>query len=89
MNLVRRVKVYVLGPSDYPEAVVTVPEHLVGDLPTLVARARALNPAVPIDAIIASIWRLGCHRLGQNLIRGIPVRLQEGPRVGGRSEGRD
>lgn len=61
MNPVRKLKIYLLGRGDYPEALVTVPEHLVGNLPDLVARARALNPAVPLDVIIATIWRLGCH----------------------------
>ena len=77
MNPVRRLKVYLLGARDYPEAVVTVPEHVIGDLPDLVARARTLSPAVSIDAIIATIWRLGCSRLGQNLLRGIPVRVRD------------
>ncbi len=77
MNRVRRLKIYVLGQRDYPEALVTVPEHLVADLPDLVERARALNPAVRIDAIIASIWRLGSHRLAQNLLRGIRVRVSD------------
>jgi hypothetical protein len=77
MNTVRRLKVYALGPRDYPEVVATVPEHLVGDLPDLVVRARVLNPAVRLDAIIATIWRLGCYRLGQNLLRGIPVRVRD------------
>jgi hypothetical protein len=39
MNAVRRLKVYVLGQRDYPEAVVTVPEHLVEDLPDHAASA--------------------------------------------------
>jgi hypothetical protein len=77
MNAVRRLKVYVLGQRDYPEAVVTVPEHLVGDLPDLVRRARTANPAVPLDAIIGTIWRLGSYRLRQNLIRRIPVPVRD------------
>ena len=77
MNRVRRLKIYVLGQRDYPEALVTVPEHLVAGLPDLVARARAQNPAVRIDEIIATIWRLGSYRLGQNLLRGIRVRVSD------------
>lgn len=79
MNNVRRLKIYLLGPRDYPEAVVTVPEHLVTGLPELVERARAQNPAVRIDEIIATIWRLGSYRLGQNLLRGLPVRISDQP----------
>jgi hypothetical protein len=77
VNTIRRLKIYLLGQRDYPEAIVSVPEHLLGDLPDLVARARATNPALSLDAIIANIWRLGCYRLGQNLLRGIPVRVRD------------
>ena len=79
MNHLRRAKVYLLSERDYPEAVVNIPERLLADLPNLVARARATNPALPLDAIIATIWRLGCYRLGQNLLRGIPVRVRDAP----------
>ncbi len=79
MNPVKRLKIYLLGPRDYPEALVTIPEHLLAGLPDLVERARAQNPAVRLDTIIATIWRLGCYRLGQNLLRGIPVRVREPP----------
>ncbi len=82
MNPVKRLKIYVLGPRDYPEAIVTVREHLVTGLPELVERARAQNPAVRLDEIIATIWRLGCYRLGQNLLRGIPVRAKDHPAAG-------
>ncbi len=43
----------MLGPRDYPEAIVTVREHLVTGLPELVERARAQNPAVRIDEIMS------------------------------------
>ena len=39
--------------------------------------SRALNPAVRIDAVVATIWRLGSYRLGQNLLRGIRVRVSD------------
>jgi len=81
MNAVRRLTVYLLGQRDYPEAVVTIPEHLVGDLPDLVRRAHTTNPALRLDDIVATIWRLGCYRLGQNLLRGIPVRVRDAPGV--------
>jgi len=77
MNRVRRLKIYVLGQRDYPEALITLPEHLVADLPDLLDRSRALNPAVRIDAVVATIWRLGSYRLGQNLLRGIRVRVSD------------
>ena len=84
MNQVRRLKIYLLGERDYPEAVVTVPEHMLGDLLGLIARARATNPALPLDAIIGTIWRLGSYRLGQNLLRRIPVGVRDpqGPQPG-------
>jgi len=56
MNAVRRLKVYLLGYRDYPQGVVTIREHQLGDLPDLIARARALNPAVRLDDIVAHIW---------------------------------
>src|SRR4051812_5734767 len=68
MEHIRRVKIYPLSKGDYPEALVTLGEHVVGDLPDLVARARILNPAVRLDAVVASIWRLGSYRLRQNLL---------------------
>jgi hypothetical protein len=74
---VRRAKMWLLGPRDYPEQVVTVPEHLVRDLPDLIAQAQRLNPAATPDAVVKTIWRLGSYRLGQNLIRRIPIRLAE------------
>ena len=76
MNQVRRLKIYLLGERGYPEAVVTVPEHMLGDLAGLVAEARALNPAVRLDGIVANIRRLGCYQLHQNVIRRIPVRMR-------------
>ena len=77
VNTIRRLKIYLLGPGDYPEAIVAVPEHLVGDLPDLVRQARAENPAVRLDDIVANIWRLGSYRQRQNLLRRIPVRLRD------------
>jgi hypothetical protein len=71
----RRAKMYLLSEHDYPEAMVRISEHQLGDLEDLIARARALNPAVRLDDIVAHIWRLGCYRLGQNLLRRIPVRI--------------
>ena len=36
MNHLRRAKVYLLGDRNYPEGVVNILEHLLGDLPDLV-----------------------------------------------------
>jgi hypothetical protein len=58
---------------------VTVPEHLVADFPDLLARARDLNPAVSVDSVVQTIWRLGSTRLDQNLLRRIPVRIADIP----------
>ena len=75
VNPVRRLKIYLLGSRDYPEAIITVPEHLVGDLPDLVARARALNPSTSVDSVVQTIWHLGSCRLDQNLRHHIPVKV--------------
>lgn len=77
-----RVKLWFLGPRDFPAAVVTLPEHVVSDLPDLLARARALNPAVPLENVVYTIWRLGSRRLDQNLVRRIPVRMSGLPSPG-------
>ena len=75
MTPIKRLKVYVLGERDYPEALITVPEPLVRDLPDLVARARAINPATSVDRVVQTIWRLGSWRLDQNLRHHIPVKV--------------
>lgn len=79
MDYVRRLKYTRWARAITLRGLVTLPEHVVGDLPALVARARILNPAVRLDAVVASIWRLGSYRLGQNLLRGIPVRISDQP----------
>jgi hypothetical protein len=79
MTTLTRIKVWFLGPRDYPEQVVTLAEHMVRDFPHLVAQARTLNPAVPIDAVVHSIWRLGSRQLQRNLERHIPVKVSELP----------
>jgi hypothetical protein len=59
--------------------VVTLGHDRVRDLPDLVARAQQLDPTVTADAVVHAIWRLGSYRLGQNLVRRIPVRISEPP----------
>lgn len=72
-----RIKLSVLGERGYPEAFVTLPEHIVGDLPDLVARARALTPGVSVQSVLYTLWRLGSRRLDQSLHRRIPVRAAD------------
>ena len=79
MTPLKRAKLWLLGPRDYPEAVITLPEHLVRDFPELLARARDLNPAVSVNCVAQAVWRLGCYRLGQNLLRRIPVKVADVP----------
>ena len=76
---VRRVKIWLLGDRDYPERLVALGYDRVRDLPDLIARAQQLNPAVTADAVVQTIWRLGSYRLGQNLLRRIPVKTSELP----------
>ena len=70
--IVRQAHIWLLGDRGYPERLVKLPEHLVGDLPGLIASAQQLNPGVTPDAVVKTIWRLGSYRLGQNLLRRIP-----------------
>jgi hypothetical protein len=74
---VRRVNVWLLGNRNFPERLVKLPEHLVRDLPDLVARAQQLNPAATADGVVRAIWRLGTYRLGQNLLRRISLNPSE------------
>jgi hypothetical protein len=74
MDKTRRVDLWILGARNFPQAHVKLPETLVDDLPDLLARSRELNPAVDTAAVVRTIWRLGCYRLRQNLLRRIPVR---------------
>ncbi len=47
----------------------------LNESPRLVERVRGHNPALRLDKIIATIWRLGYYRLAQNLLRRLPVGL--------------
>lgn len=77
--IVRQAHIWLLGNRNYPERLVKLPEQLVGGLPDLIASAQGLNPGVTPDAVVQAIWRLGSYRLGQNLLRRIPIRLSELP----------
>ena len=77
--IVRKAHIWLLGNRNYPERLVKLPEHLVGGLPDLIASAQRLNPGVTPDAVVQAIWRLGAYRLGQNLLRRIPVKLSDLP----------
>jgi hypothetical protein len=77
--VVRHAHIWLLGNRNYPERLVKLPEHLVVSLPELITNAQLLNPGVTPDAVVQAIWRLGSYRLGQNLLRRIPIRLPELP----------
>jgi hypothetical protein len=79
MDPVTRIDVYASGPRGYLHTRVKLPEHLVADLPDLMEGARELNPAVDADAVIRTIWRLGCKALRRNNERDIPVRAADLP----------
>jgi len=70
---VARIKLWVLGDRGYPEALVTLPAHIVGDFSDLIVRAQALTPGVSVQSVVYTIWRLGSRRLDQGLHRRIPV----------------
>jgi hypothetical protein len=74
---VRRVNVWLLGNRNFPERLVKLPEHLVRDLPDLIAHAQRLNPVATADGVVRAVWRLGMYRLGQNLLRRIPLNPSE------------
>jgi hypothetical protein len=81
MDEVIWVDMWVLGPRNYPHAHVKLPAHLVSDLPRLLAAAQDLNLAVTPEVIVRAIWRLGSYRLGQNLLRRIPISVADLPAV--------
>ena len=89
MTALTRIKLWFLGPRDHPEGVVTLPEHMVRDFPSLLEQARKLNPAVSVESVVYTIWRLGSRRLEQNLVRHIPVRVSELPHAAAPNEARD
>lgn len=72
-----RIKLWLLGERNYPESQLTLPEHIVSDLPDLLARARALTPGVSVDSVVQTLWRLGAQRLDVSLSRRIPVRAAD------------
>jgi hypothetical protein len=71
-----RIDVWLLGTA---ERLVKLSEERIRTLPDLIVRAQQLNPAVTPDAVVHAIWRLGSYRLGQNLLRRIPVQISEKP----------
>ena len=77
MDYVEHIELWVLGRQRYPHTCVRLPEHLVSDLPELLDGAQALNPAVDVDALVRSVWRLGCQQLRRNNERGVPVRAAD------------
>jgi hypothetical protein len=74
-----RIKLWVFGERNYPEALITLPKHIVGDLNELVTRAQALTRGVSIDSVVHTLWRFGAQRLDQTLHRHVPVRVPEIP----------
>jgi len=79
MEPVARIDIYACGPRGYLHTRVSLPEHLVSDLPALLAAAQALNPSVDAHALVRTIWRLGCRQLRRNTERGVPLRSADVP----------
>jgi hypothetical protein len=79
MDAVSRIDIWASGRGGYLHTRVKLPEHLVRDLPQLLQGAQAVNPAVDADALIRTIWRLGCQALERNNQRHVPVRLADLP----------
>jgi hypothetical protein len=77
MDDVEQIELWVLGRRRYPHTCVRLPEHLVSDLPELLDGAQALNPVVDADALLRTIFRLGCQQLRRNNERGVPVRAAD------------
>ena len=74
---VRRVNVWLLGNRDFPERLVKLPEHVVRDLPELIARAERLNPAARWTGSCGPSGGWEHTGLGQNLLRRIPLNPSE------------
>src|SRR4051794_1720072 len=77
---VTRIKLWLLGERDYPEGVVTLSGHIVGDIDDLFTRARDKNPGVSLHSMVEAIWTMGVRRLDDNLRHGLPVRAGLGSR---------
>ena len=73
------IDLHVSSPSVVPgrEGTVERPSLGCGICPTSCGEPARQNPAVPLDAIIGTIWRLGSYRFRQNLVPRIPVRVRD------------
>lgn len=71
---VTRLKLWLLSDTGYPEALVTLPEHVVGDFSDLLTRAQALSPGVSMHSVVQAIWTLGSRRVDDNVRHHIPIR---------------
>ncbi len=73
MGEVTGIDLWVTGPRNYPHGHVKLPASVVGDLATLLAHARELNPAVDLHVLIRGLWRLGAAALRRNHRKRIPL----------------
>lgn len=76
---VKRVDVHLYGHRGDLHARLRLPAHYVYDLPALLEAAQRINPAAAPDALIRTIWRLGCRSVQRNNERRVPVRTSELP----------
>ena len=79
MEPVRRIDLQASGPTGYLHTKIRLPEHVVSDLPVLLKAAQVVNPAADADALIRTIWRLGCRAVRRNNERHIPIRTSDLP----------
>jgi hypothetical protein len=79
MEPVTGIDLQASGPTGYLHTKVKLPEHAVSDLPELLAAAQVLNPAADADALVRTIWRLGCRAVQRNCERHIPIRIADLP----------
>ncbi len=71
---ITRLKVWLLSDKGYPEGMVTLPAHAVGDFTDLLTRAQASNPGVSMHSVVQAIWTLGSRRVDDNVRHHIPIR---------------
>jgi hypothetical protein len=76
---VTRIDVQLSNRSQYLHTKMTLRDHVVADLPALLAAAQEVNPATDVQALVRAIWRLGCQAVRRNSDRGVPIRVAELP----------
>jgi len=75
MQAVTRLDIQLSGPTGgYLHTRVSLPEHLVADIPDVYLGAQRLNPSVDPTALLRTVIRLGVAAVRRNNERRVPIR---------------